>query len=116
MKKHENIGQWRATLYPGQNDYLIKITAVIPTDQPGTRLSLEPIDTFSSPDYGLVFRLENADEINVESEQDTYLSSRHPFPGICNYKKIIIIGFRNGEKTSFLIALIDIRQSPDELH
>jgi len=107
-KKHQNIGKWRASLYPGQNEYLLKICAVLPTRASGGTFSLSEVKPFSSESLGLVYRLENAAQLNVESEGESYFCSRQTIPGACIYKQVVIIGFRENERSSFLVALIDI--------
>ncbi|WP_146202862.1 hypothetical protein [Pedobacter paludis] len=113
--KRENIGHWRSTLYQEKNHYKINLHGVIPTTNPGANCRLICMEEFSDPDTSLIYRLEEAQAINVESEAQTYLVSSRTITGQCPYKKIAIIGFRPGERHSFLIAIVKIEEGIGEL-
>ncbi|WP_316831811.1 hypothetical protein [Pedobacter aquatilis] len=113
--KHQNIGQWRAIRYPDEKHSLLKITALLPTNHPAAHITLKALEQFSSEDYGLVYLLENAEELNVQSTAQTYICSRAQLSLEDRYRKIIIIGFLPGEKHSILIAMLDIQTSMEVL-
>ncbi|PWS32636.1 hypothetical protein [Pedobacter paludis] len=107
-KKYSNIGQWQAVSFKQDDQFILRVKALLPTQNPGANCFLRKMASASQPEVGLVLRLDGSEHINVESAELTYICykevSNEPFA----FRNVIVVSFINGSKSSSFIAATDI--------